>query len=1182
MKKCSKNNLRVWLLALLLVSNIYIVLSQTINNTDDYDIVLNRIAEREISLVNLNRNDNDVTAKKSLLLDDGSFSDINYSKRDQTNWPAAQHLLRIKNFALAYLMPQSKHYMNTDILNSINNGLQFWLNRKPTSTNWWYNEIDTGQKLGIVLVLMKSGGIPFKGNILSDATTYMAQSCGDPIKYNGANKIDLAIHWLYRGIVTEDENVTNKAAKEIFEPSKLTTLDDGIQHDYSYAAHYHQLYIGGYGNVYVSATIDNAEILNGTRWSMQNDKIEVLHAFLTKTYFPVIRGKYMLYNVLGRSTTRVNTGRLEASGILKYITTLKTIDTKNASDYDNAIKRISAAQSPDYMLSPLHTHFWRTDYTLHQREKYTIDTRLVSTRIPRNEELNGENLKGYFLSDGGMAITVDGGEYSDIFPAWDWSKIPGTTTPAYPFESIPSQKWTSYGRTPFAGGVSDGYYGASGYIYNDTYSSINTSARKGWFYFDDEVVCLGAGINSTNQYNIATTVNQCILDNNLFISTGGQVSTIEDKTPVSTNPDWVLHGKVGYIFPQGANISISRETRTGNWKSINSANPDRVTSKDIFGLWINHGTKPQNDAYAYIIVPNKTTPAELNSYDKKNIHILANTPQVQAVKHAGLNLWQFIFFEATTFTSETLTITVDKPCAIMLKDVDTKEITAYVADPTQLADQINLNLSTPLLGEKISQVKLSTFTSDKTKSGISNKVIINSETERPNKGEVKISSVAIADTYVQSGTAANTNYGAGDRLVIKCNFTREAYLKFDLKELISKIPADKEIEKAELRLYVRNGNSSSGDYPLLISKTSSDWDETLMTWNNRVMPEDEILDQQYGSSIANSSILFNISEAVINSVSKNDSFISFNIRQNEADPQGKHDITFHSKEYSNKEYYPCLILTLKDATPPINTDLSTIAIADTYVQSGTAANTNYGASDRLVIKSNFTREAYLKFDIEGIITQIPAGKKISNVNLVLSVRSANASAGEYPLQVRQVSSDWIETSLTWNNKVIPDTQIQDQQYPVGSLINFNITESIENAVKQNKNIVSFHIQQEGFDPQGKHDITFHSRENKDENLRPMLILTLENISHPNLLKRSNESKLNTDNLIVFPNPVRQGNTLNVKNVSDNAKYTVMNMMGQVVSTGIGSNIDTYTFSPGLYLLKVEDRNNISVIRLIVK
>lgn len=44
----------------------------------------------------------------------------------------------------------------------------------------------------------------------------------------------------------------------------------------------------------------------------------------------------------------------------------------------------------------------------------------------------------------------------------------------------------------------------------DNYKNIQTGAHKAWFFFDEEIVCLGANIASTASEKVYTTVNQCL------------------------------------------------------------------------------------------------------------------------------------------------------------------------------------------------------------------------------------------------------------------------------------------------------------------------------------------------------------------------------------------------------------------------------------------------------------------------------------------------------------------------------------------------------------------------------------------------------------------------------------------------------------------------------------------------
>lgn len=56
---------------------------------------------------------------------------------------------------------------------------------------------------------------------------------------------------------------------------------------------------------------------------------------------------------------------------------MKKLDPEYSDIYDATIKRVSGKESASYGLEPYHRHFWRADYTLHQRPEYTIDVRMA-------------------------------------------------------------------------------------------------------------------------------------------------------------------------------------------------------------------------------------------------------------------------------------------------------------------------------------------------------------------------------------------------------------------------------------------------------------------------------------------------------------------------------------------------------------------------------------------------------------------------------------------------------------------------------------------------------------------------------------------------------------------------------------------------------------------------------------
>ncbi len=212
------------------------------------------------------------------------------------------------------------------------------------------------------------------------------------------------------------------------------------------------------------------------------------------------------------------------------------------------------------------------------------------------------------------------------------------------------------------------------------------------------MVCLGSGINSSATQNIVTAVNQCHLDGDITVSQNGSAS-IENlglKNYDST-PDWILHDSIGYFFLETGLLKLSANNQSGTWKSINSGQSSTILNTDVFKLWFDHGVKPQDDTYAYVVVPNITSSSDMDQYEMKDINIVVNTDSIQAVKHETLNVLQIIFYKAGTFDSDSVKIVVDKPCIMMLKGLGTPIVTVHVADPTQKVDIISADVDLPAI-----------------------------------------------------------------------------------------------------------------------------------------------------------------------------------------------------------------------------------------------------------------------------------------------------------------------------------------------------------------------------------------------------------------------------------------------------------------------------------------------------
>lgn len=661
-----------------------------------YDTIMQRLQTDEwedvSDLLKLNTS---VAETLTTIQSDGSWADIDYNSTVLTNWPATTHLERLVNFSIAYTLSSSKYYGNATVYEKIVSGLQYFYTRNPISNNWYVHKIGNPQLLGRIMILMRSGAQKVPVALETNILTRIKDSGGSPESYTGSNKVAVAMHWVYRGCLTKDQAVLALGVNEVYEPIYMTTLE-GLQHDYSFFQHGQQLYSGGYAVAFVRHAIQIAGATKGTEFALSPEKTTLLVTFFRDHFLNLVRGSTFLYNTVGRGLAIP--GGIGASYVATVVSRFKKVDPDNAVLYDAAIERMKGNKPGTYQIPVTHYHYWRGDYTLTTSPEYTFDIRMASTRTSRSENGNGENLKGYFLTEGANTIVIDGGEYRNIFPVWDWARIPGTTVPQKATIPRPTQ-WEKPGNALFAGGVSNGKYGVTTYHMQNPDFSVNTDAKKSWFMFGEEIVCLGAGISSTAAEEINTTLNQCMQSGTAVVKHNGAESymSIGSTSSFTSKLEWINHNKIAYFFPVDGNVNLYFGPQSGNWQSITSAQSATTVTSNVFKLWFNHGVKPNLAKYQYIIAPNKTL-AQTRAYDKSNIVVAMNTHYIQAVYNKKLNLWGIVFYAAATFEQDDFSVTVDTPCVLMLQNVGSSYVDCWLADPSQNLSNINVRYASTKSG----------------------------------------------------------------------------------------------------------------------------------------------------------------------------------------------------------------------------------------------------------------------------------------------------------------------------------------------------------------------------------------------------------------------------------------------------------------------------------------------------
>ena len=341
------------------------------------------------------------------------------------------------------------------------------------------------------------------------------------------------------------------------------------------------------------------------------------------------------------------------------------------------------------------TYYWHSEHFSFQRPNWFASVRMYSTRTHNMEQpYNSEGLLNHHRGDGANHLSLSGEEYLDIWPVYDYQKIPGATI-LQKEEMPPPNQIQKLGSMAFVGAATDGKYGAVGFDFRSPHDPL--IARKAWFFFDEAYVCLGSGISCKNrELPVHTTLNQSHLRGEIHFASEGNSEILKKGTHIEKELDWVFHDSVGYMFPQSTQVHMSNEKAAGSWWRINKQtdSPKEAIELDLFTLWLDHGPRPSEAAYAYTVIPATTLETVKEKAINSPTSILVNSPEIQAVAHVDLDMQQAVFYQAGEIQlSNGLSLMAYAPCIVMYQKLPNDKTRLTVSDPNRELGSIHLSLS---------------------------------------------------------------------------------------------------------------------------------------------------------------------------------------------------------------------------------------------------------------------------------------------------------------------------------------------------------------------------------------------------------------------------------------------------------------------------------------------------------
>ena len=230
---------------------------------------------------------------------DGSWADIDYADQRRSRWTTGiQHL----GHRLCALAADWRRNRDGASLAAAHLALRFWLSRRFTNPNWWWNVIGVPMSIGNAALMMDE-------ELTDDERRGVIEvmSVKESKTMNGQNLAWIAENRLRRGLLARDEKMVR---------------DAGIQEDWCFHQHGAQPQFGNYGCGFLLGQSRLAAILAGSDFPYPPEKLELVRNLASEGYSWICWNGMMDVSALGRQLFR-NAQRDRAAGVARAFANLE-------------------------------------------------------------------------------------------------------------------------------------------------------------------------------------------------------------------------------------------------------------------------------------------------------------------------------------------------------------------------------------------------------------------------------------------------------------------------------------------------------------------------------------------------------------------------------------------------------------------------------------------------------------------------------------------------------------------------------------------------------------------------------------------------------------------------------------------------------------------------------------------
>ncbi|MBR1565010.1 MAG: hypothetical protein IJ650_06665 [Paludibacteraceae bacterium] len=531
-----------------------------------------------------------------------------------------------------------------------------------------------------------------------------------------------ALNMVKRAFVDETTLAQRKNAQQLMEKMLREQGDyhkyngilkkEGLYEDGTFIQHTAIPYIGSYGTSMARFASEMQLCFSGTSsYSAPAWFTTAMPLWIEKAFFPAVYKGEMMRMFMGRSNNASHSSHEAARDLGLYIFNASSLVSDEAqrkhiinvcadwytgnnyyaSPYEGInliiqapqLKRLLNAADTSASTATFSKMLAAGDRLIHETGKFRFGLAMSSNRIGKFEGFSGNNMSGWYTGDGMTYIyTPDHREHwLRFFSFCNFYRMPGTTV------DMISRAADGAGIALFDNPPNAQDH-VGGVTLNDKYATAAMShvgaksdlvAKKAWFCFDDEIVCLGAGICMSENRLVETIVESRGIDAPYYVD-GIQGTTRKCWEENHTNPQYAYIDQVGgYVFHEPCTLSTY------------------IEQNKYISLYIPHGKAPQNASYAYTILPKMTQEQVVSYAADKPVIILSNDTLSQAVWNKQNDIMAINFWKE----DEVAAMHSDGAAIVMFRHTaDTLHLA--VSDPTwkRTTQQITLNGVYTLLSDK--------------------------------------------------------------------------------------------------------------------------------------------------------------------------------------------------------------------------------------------------------------------------------------------------------------------------------------------------------------------------------------------------------------------------------------------------------------------------------------------------